>query len=105
MKSSIRKILLAAGMIAATLGVVNAGVGPGRYAFNQDNAPGWVLMTPAERIAHRDRMLALKTLDECRTYMAQHHEQMLARATEKGVTLRGPRFNACEQMQVRGFLK
>ena len=105
MKSLIRKILLAAGLIAATLGAVTVGAGPGRYAFNQDNAPGWALMTPAERSVHRDKMLALKSLDECRIYLTQHHEEMLARAREQGVTLRGPRFNACEQMQARGFLK
>ncbi len=105
MKSAIRTTLLLAGLLAATTGTVAAGAGPGRYAFNQDNAPGWVLMTPAERTAHRDQMVALKTLDECRAYMTQHHEAMQARAREKGVTLRGPRINACEQMQARGFLK
>ena len=105
MKSSIRKILLGAGLIVATLGAVAAGPGPGRYAFNQDSAPGWALMTPAERSAHRDQMLTLKSLDECRVYLAQHHEEMLVRARDQGVTLRGPRFNACEQIQARGFLK
>ena len=34
--------------------------------------------------------------------MAAHHEAMVKRAKEKGVTLPEPRGNACERMQARG---
>ena len=85
------------------------GMGPGgkgmRYQFNQDNTPGWSLMTPEERTAHRDKMLAAKTPEECKAVQEEHHKQMAARAKEKGQTLRGPRQNACDRMKARGFYK
>lgn len=60
-------------------------------------------MTPQERAAHREKMLAAKTLEECRTVQEEHHRQMEARARGKGQTLPAPRQNACERMQARGF--
>lgn len=73
--------------------------------FNQDNTPGWSLMTPAERDAQRAKMREVKTLDECKTLQAEHRTTMEIRAKEKGVTLRTPRQNVCENMQARGFIK
>jgi hypothetical protein len=53
-------------------------------------------MTPAERTEHQTRMRSMKTHEECKTYMGQHHEQMAARAKEKGVTVPGqPRRDPC----------
>ena len=109
MKSTIyswtRKTLILAGLIAATLGAVSAEAGPGRYRFNQDNAPGWTLMTPAERSEHQNTMRAARTYDECKATQAAHHAIMEARAKEKGVTLPSPRNNACDQMKARGFIQ
>lgn len=86
-----------------------SGMGPGgkgmRYQFNKDNTPGWSLMTPEERTAHRDRMLAAKTHEECKAAQDEHLKQMESRAREQGKTLRGPRQNACERMKSRGFYK
>lgn len=42
------------------------------------------MMTPAERDAHRQRMSSMKSYDECKAYMDKHHEEMVARAKEKG---------------------
>ncbi|MDT3736518.1 MAG: hypothetical protein ROZ00_09850 [Denitratisoma sp.] len=85
------------------------GMGPGgrgmRFEFNKDNTPGWSLMTPEERTAHREKMLAAKTPEECKAVQEEHHQQMAARAKEKGQTLRGPRQNACDRMKARGFYK
>jgi hypothetical protein len=85
------------------------GMGPGsrgmRFQFNKDNTPGWSLMTPEERTAHRDRMMAAKTYEECKAAQEEHHQQMAARAKEKGQTLRAPRQNACDRMKSRGFYK
>lgn len=88
------------------------GMGPGmgggrgmRFDFNKDNTPGWSLMTPEERTAHREKMLAAKTPEECKAVQEEHHKQMAARAKEKGQTLRGPRQNACDRMKSRGFYK
>jgi hypothetical protein len=76
-----------------------------RYGFNKDNTPGWSLMTPAERTAHSDKMLASKTYDECKAVQAEHHQAMEARAKEKGMTLPAPRQIGCDRMQARGYFK
>ncbi|GAB1412609.1 MAG: hypothetical protein AMXMBFR31_23810 [Candidatus Desulfobacillus denitrificans] len=85
------------------------GMGPGargmQYRFNQNNTPGWSLMTPEERTAHHDKMMAAKTYEECKAAQAEQHQQMAARAKEKGQTLSGPRQNACDRMKARGFYK
>lgn len=85
------------------------GMGPGargmQFRFSQNNTPGWSLMTPEERTAHHDKMMAAKTYEECKAAQAEHHQQMEARAKEKGQNLRGPRQNACDRMKARGFYK
>lgn len=90
-------------------GGMGPGMGPGgrgmRFEFNKDNTPGWSLMTPEERTAHREKMLAAKTPEECKAIQEEHHKQMSERAKEKGQTLRGPRQNACDRMKARGFYK
>lgn len=48
---------------------------------------GWQLMTPAERDAYRIRMRAAKTPEERARIRAEHHQEMLKRAKERGVTL------------------
>jgi hypothetical protein len=41
-------------------------------------------------------MRSMKTYEECKTYLAQHHEQMAARAKERGgKALAEPRRDAC----------
>ena len=88
------------------------GMGPGggqgqgmRFAFDKDNTRGWSLMTTEERTAYHDKMLAAKTLDECKAIQVEHHQAMEARAKEKGTTLMAPRQNTCDRMQARGFFK
>jgi hypothetical protein len=77
-----------------------AGMGPhgghGAARPGANNAPGWRLMNPQERTEHRDRMRAMKSYDECKTYQDQHHEQMAARAKERGgKALPQPRRDPC----------
>ena len=84
------------------------GMGPGqggRMAFSQGNTPGWSLMSQEERTAHRDKMWSFKTYDECKTYLAEHHKSMEAKAKEQGKTLPTPRANACDRMKARGQVK
>lgn len=91
------------------------GMGPGpgrgqkargpRFQFNRDNTYGWTLMSAQERTAHRDKMLAARTYDECKAVQDEQHALMEARAKEKGTTLRGPRQNSCDVMKARGLLK
>ncbi|HEY0847208.1 MAG TPA: hypothetical protein VGE12_17695 [Noviherbaspirillum sp.] len=86
---------------------MGAGMGPrgGMMRFDQKNTPGWSLMTPEERTAHRDRMHSFKTVDECRAYHDEHVKQMDARAKEKGQAARPFRGDPCAVMQQRGFIK
>lgn len=92
---------------AAALAQPGAGKGPGAGPgpkgagqWGADVTPGWGLMTPQERNEHRDRMRAMKTYEECKTYQAQHHEQMAARAKERGgAALAQPRRDACSGLK------
>jgi len=85
------------------------GMGPGgkgmQYRFNKDNTPGWSLMTPEERTAHHDKMMAARTYEDCKAAQAEQHRQMEERAKAQGKTLPGPRQNACDKMKARGFYK
>ncbi|HJV88394.1 MAG TPA: hypothetical protein VJ698_23195 [Noviherbaspirillum sp.] len=73
--------------------------------FNQNNTPGWTLMTPEERTAHRDRMRSFKTVAECESYREEHRKLMEQRAKEQGKPLPPARGNPCVTMQRRGILK
>jgi len=84
------------------------GMGRGRghgFAFNNNNTRGWSLMTPEERLAHRNRMFSAKTYDECKVIQSEQHKTMTERAKAQGKTLPTPRGNACDRMKARGFLK
>lgn len=48
---------------------------------------GRQLMTPEEMAAHRARMRTATTAEERARIRAEHHQQMLERARERGVTL------------------
>lgn len=88
------------------MGSMAPGQGKGmRFTFDKDNTAGWALMTAEERTAHRDKMLAAKSLDACKALQDEHHKAMEARAKEKGVALRTPRQNVCDRMKDRGFFK
>ncbi len=100
-----RKLLLVTAVLAATLGTASLEAEPGRYRFNQDNTPGWTLMTAAERSEFQNKIWAAKTYDECKAIQTEHHAVIAARAQDKGVTLNVPRQNACDRMQTRGVLK
>jgi hypothetical protein len=76
-----------------------------RFQFDQDNVPGWTLMSSAERAAHHQKLLSFKTVEECQTYMAEHRKKMEARAKERNQTLRTPRVDVCEQMKAKGLLE
>ena len=70
------------------------GMGMGRWG--SDFTPGWSLMTPQERDEHRERMRNAKTYEECKAVQQQHHDQMAARAKERGgKPLAQPRRDAC----------
>jgi len=94
---------MGAGPAASAPGVgmgMGMGMGPGgghgAARYGSDYTPGWMLMSQQERNEHRDRMRSMKTYEECKTYQDQHHEQMAARAKERGgKPLAQPRRDAC----------
>ena len=93
-------------------GVQNSAPGPGGMGrggramrFSQDNTPGWALMAPEEQAAHREKMLSLKTYEECKAFQAEHRSLMEARAKEQGLSLPIPRQNACDRMKASNLTK
>jgi len=75
---------------------MGSGTGAGRAQWGSDFTPGWTLMSQQERNEHRDRMRSMKSYEECHAYQAQHHEQMVARAKERGGAAPAqPRRDAC----------
>ena len=104
---ALRNISLIALLGAALAAPVLAQPGPSGRAmrFDQNNTRGWTLMTPEERTAHREKMLSLKTYEECKAFQADHRSLMEARAKEKGLSLPIPRQNACDRMKARNLIK
>lgn len=103
-----RLIVVAATAICASGLAFAQGPGPGKggmMQFGPNNAAGWSMMTPQERTAHQDKMHSFKTPEECKAYLADHSKQMAERAKERKLTYAGPRENACEVMQSRGWFK
>lgn len=94
---------MGAGPTASAPGMgMGMGPGGGRGAARSgsDTTPGWALMTRQERNEHRDRMRSMKTYEECKSYQDQHHEQMAARAKERGgKALPQPRRDACSGLR------
>jgi hypothetical protein len=96
---------MGAGPAASAPGMgMGMGMGPGGgrgvARYGSDYTPGWALMSQQERNDHRDRMRSMKSYEECRSYQDQHHEQMAARAKERGgKALAQPRRDACGSLK------
>ena len=59
--------------------------------------PGWDMMTPAERDAFRQRMIAAPTKAECRRLRDEQLEIAAKRANARGIkSVPNPRYDACE---------
>lgn len=71
-----------------------------RLNVGAKNTAGWGLMTQPERLEHRQRLQNMQSLEECKAYVATHHEQMAARAKERGQTLPAmPRREPCQGLK------
>ena len=92
---------MGAGPAASAPGMgMGPGGGRGAARYGSDYTPGWTLMSEQERNEHRDRMRSMKTYEECKSYQDQHHEQMAARAKERGgKALAQPRRDACGSLK------
>ena len=53
----------------------------------QEQVYGSQMMTKEERIAYRTKMRSAKTQEERQKIRADHHDEMVVRAKERGVTL------------------
>lgn len=78
------------------------GMGPGMHGgmmrggrFGPNYTPGWGLMTPQERNAHRDAMAGAQTYEDCRKVVDAHVALMQQRAQERGGAMPGPRHDPC----------
>ncbi|MEY3125697.1 MAG: hypothetical protein RLZZ573_2217 [Pseudomonadota bacterium] len=64
--------------------------------WGADVTPGWSLMTWTERNEHRKTMRSMKTYEECKAYLDEHHQKMTERAKEKGKEpMPEPKRDAC----------
>ncbi len=59
----------------------------GPWRANEGNTRGWMLMSPAERIAHQAKIRSFANYDDCHTYQVAHHRLMQERAARLGLTL------------------
>ena len=103
-------ILLAAGIAPAQPGP-GAGpgfsasaprVGPGRMGgrWGTDFTTGWSRMTASERQEHQAKMRSMTNYEDCKAYVDQYHQQMTARAKEKGLAVPAqPRRDACASLK------
>jgi hypothetical protein len=58
------------------------------------------MMNSAERREHPERMRSMKTYEACKAYAEQHHEQMKARAKERGgAAWKQPQRDPCAGMK------
>lgn len=89
------KIRKSAAMIAIAIALPLTGTGLVVHAQQrdqtrdqtQDRIYGSQLMTQQEQNGYRDRVRLAKTEQEREKIRAEHHERMVARAKERGVTL------------------
>ena len=70
-----------------------------------DNIRGAHLMTANERSVHVYRLQAMKTFDECKTYMQKHYMELENRAMERRVMLPPIQMDPCEMMRMTGCFK
>jgi len=75
------------GILTITCGFSWAEDGKSMQQQTQEQIYGSQLMTEQERIEHRSRMRAAKTVEEREQIRKEHHERMKERAKQRGVTL------------------
>jgi hypothetical protein len=59
----------------------------GPWRASENNTRGWQLMTPQERIEHQAKVRGFTSYEECHAYQLQHHQLMVERAKQRGMTL------------------
>jgi hypothetical protein len=107
METSMKPLSSALAVLLMAASVAGTALARGPWAATPGNTWGYQLMTPQERTEHQTRMRSFKTYEECKVYQEEHHQQMEARAKEKGTTLSARRAGGfgCDNMKARGYLK
>jgi hypothetical protein len=77
----------------------------GQMCCGAKDTTGWALMSADERKAHRQKMMDVKTYDDCKTMHDEHMKLMEARAKEQGKTFTPLKTNMCDRMKDSGVLK
>ena len=91
--------VLLAGVAAAQVADAPASASSASHPVRvgSEYTPGWDMMTPAERDAFRQRMIAAPTKAECRRLRDEQLEIAAKRANKRGIKeLPSPRYDACE---------
>lgn len=84
-------------MMAGGPGGMGHGMGGADMA---STTPGWSMMSPEEREAHRSRMHSAMSPEECDGYLAGHHKRMMDRAKERNLPPpTPPRQESCRAMR------
>lgn len=66
---------------------MGAGMGGGQMRAGPGYTMGWSMMTPEERMQNRNKMMSFTSAKECRAYVEQHHQLMVARAKARGMAM------------------
>jgi hypothetical protein len=70
-----------------------------------DNIRGAQLMTADERSVYVNRLLNMKTFDECRVFMQGHYLEIDRRAKDRQIPLPPVQGDPCEVMQKMGRVR
>lgn len=76
-----------------------------RMPMGAGNTPGWSLMTTQERTDHREKMMGMKSHEECMAYHTGHMKMMQDRANEQSKKMKMPQSNGCDMMKSRRKFK
>lgn len=71
----------------------------GPWRASDGNTTGWHLMTPEERVAHQARIRGFTSYEACHAYRQEHHQLMVARASEKGLAAPAGRRDFCDHLR------
>jgi hypothetical protein len=66
---------------------------------------GWSIMSEQERRDLRQKMLSMKSYEECSNYVEHHFQMMLERAREIGTTRPINRTDICHRMKSAGMFR
>jgi len=94
-----RTVHAAIAMAATLLCSMVEAHGSGPWRADEGNTRGWQLMTPEERIAHQARVRGFSDYAACQAYRTEHHNLIVKRATERGLTPPDSHWDFCDRLK------